>query len=61
MLVYCILMTDGGLTCITIALDTCYLSGFLYFTVGYATSSRILFIDLYTDDSHRNARYGMQL
>ena len=54
-------MTDGCLICITIALDTCYLSGFSYFTVWYATSSRILFIDLYTDDSTRNGRYGMQL
>lgn len=61
MLVYCILMTDGSLTCITIALDTCYLSGFLYFIVRYTTSSRILFIDLYTDDSNHNGRHGMQL
>ena len=45
-LIYCILMTACCLFCTTTALDTCYLSGFLYFAVWYTALSRVLFIDL---------------
>ena len=45
-LMFSALMTDCCLTCITVALDTCYLSGFLYFAVWYTALSKVLFIDL---------------